>query len=661
MTENGDNSGTGVVETQTVRIDLPEEGFVLESGARLPELRVAYETYGALAKKRDNTIFICHALTGDAHVAGLHADGARTRGWWDSMVGPGRGIDTNHYHVVCANILGGCRGTTGPSSIDPRTGRPYGSAFPHFTVRDVVHVHLLLLKQLGIARLAALVGGSFGGMQVLEWVLHRPETVDRAVCIASAASLSAQALSFDIIGRKAITSDPNWQGGDYYRTGRAPVGGLDLARRIGHVTYLSPTMMDAKFGRFRNVETQAKDEGGSLFRSDFEVERYLEYQGEKFVKRFDANSYLYITEAMDEFAIGERGASLDTLFERVQSKMLIVALSSDWLFLPEQSRAIANALLRAGKAVSYCMLHAPQGHDAFLVDVEHLADIIRAFLPWVNETANTGGAAGTGRRPLFSTAKKPGTSAPPSSTRDGERAGAAAGSRCVTETRFVTRDSGARQAREREYACILNMVRPGSRVLDLGCGDGELLSRLASERQVAGIGVDIDIDNVIRVIDRGHDIFQEDIDAGLAMIPDNAYDYAILSETLQVVRKPRFVLHELLRVAREGIVAFPNFGRWAHRLYLGAAGRMPKGGALPFEWYDTPNIHLFTRNDFVDLCREDGIRILDTVCLPSGRVDSLLLRLGLCNAGAERILARITRAADARPARPRHFEKANPT
>ena len=246
----------GLTATKTVRIDLPSGGLRLESGETLPELTVAYETYGELSSQRDNVIFICHALSGDAHVAGYQDESEASRGWWDEMVGPGKGIDTLHYFVVCANILGGCKGTTGPSSINPRTGKPYGSAFPSITVGDIVDVHTLLLKQIGIERLAGVVGGSLGGMQVLEWAIRYPEMIDRCICVASATSLSAQALAFDIIGRKAIMYDPNWQSGDYYGTGRTPASGLSLARKIGHITYLSPEMMETKFGRDKSEHKQ---------------------------------------------------------------------------------------------------------------------------------------------------------------------------------------------------------------------------------------------------------------------------------------------------------------------------------------------------------------------------------------------------------------------
>lgn len=617
MTDRSSEPGSvGTVQTRFADIELPEGGFQLDSGDRLPALRLAYETYGRLSEKRDNVIVICHALSGDAHVAGTLDTEDGPVGWWDEMVGPGKGIDTQYYFVVCANILGGCKGTTGPSSIDPRTGKPYGSSFPAVTVGDIVAAHRLLLEHLGVDRVAAVVGGSFGGMQVLEWAIRYPDSVDRCVCIASATSLSAQALAFDIVGRRAITSDPDWQGGDYYGTGREPDSGLARARQIGHITYLSPEMMTTKFGRERaktdlrqppSATTDAAAVRSALrssqrFRSDFQVERYLEYQGAKFVKRFDANSYLHISRAMDEFDLAERFGSVSNAFSRISSRFLVVGLSADWLFPPEQSREIANALQSVGKSVSYCGLHAPHGHDAFLVDIEHLREVMRAFLPWVGRPRRVPGRLG------------------PDS------------------------DSGQRRAeREQEFSILRDMIKPGSRVLDLGCGRGELLTRLAEQRAVSGLGIDIDIRHVIEVIDRGHDICQADIDEGLAMLPDRAYDYAVLGETLQVVRKPRFVLAEMLRVARRGIVTFPNFGCLSNRLHLGFAGRMPTSGLSPFEWYDTPNIHLFTLHDFIDLCRQDGIGIKDMVCIPEGRLSRWLVRAGLCALGASRVIVEVTR------------------
>lgn len=600
-----DQASVGRVETRSLRLALPPGGFRLQSGAILPEITVAYETYGTLRPERDNAVFICHALSGDAHAAGYHDPDRReaTTGWWDSLIGPGKGIDTRHYYVICANILGGCKGTTGPSSMNPGTGRPYGSQFPAITVGDIVAVHAALVRQLGIERLAAIVGGSFGGLQVLEWAIAYPEMIRHAVCIASAASLSAQALAFDIVGRTAILHDPNWQGGDYYETGRGPVQGLSLARKIGHITYLSREMMEAKFGRERrNDRTEPAEDPRYGFRSNFQIESYLDHQGRKFVERFDANSYLHITRAMDEYDLAERHGSLERAFAAVQAKMLIVAISSDWLFPESQSLEIAHAFLRAGKRVSYCRLEAPHGHDGFLVEVDHLAEVLRAFLPWVGGAATPRAASALGGRPRRL--------------------------RLGISTAY-------------EHDVVADRIRPGSRVLDLGCGRGELLSRLVERRGVYGLGIDMDLDSVIAGLDRGHDVFQADMDAGLSMIPDGAYDYAILSETLQLVRHPRLVLHEMLRVAREGIVTFPNFGHWCHRVRLAVRGRMPMEPVLPFEWYDSPNIHLFTLRDFVELCRRDRIRILEVVGLARRPLSRFLIGLRCLNAGAERVLVRI--------------------
>lgn len=610
-----DNTGTaqsaGPVTTAIASIELPPEGFQLTSGEYLPALDVAYETYGTLSAEKDNALFICHALTGDAHVAGYHeiddpgAPGQTKRipGWWDDMVGPGKGIDTQHYFVVCANILGGCKGTTGPSSINPRTGKPHGSGFPQITVTDIVNVHRLLLEHLGITRLAGLVGGSLGGMQVLDWALKYPDSMKCCICIASAASLSTQALAFDVIGRNAITTDPNWQGGDYYGTGSVPHTGLALARKIGHITYLSHEMLTQKFGRDKKAgpntqaDAPAPDRPDNKFQSDFEIESYLAYQGQKFVNRFDANSYLHITEAIDDFDLAEGYGSLENAFQQLKAKCLVVALSKDWLFTPEQSADIANALLRAGKSISFCRLYAPHGHDAFLVDIEHLSQVIRAFLPWVNTKVPA----------------EPG------------------------------KPDGQTESRPDQVDTIVDMIHPGAHVLDLGCGNGALLDVLKQEKKVAGMGVDLAIDDIITVIDKGHDIFQMDLDAGLATIPDQTYDYALLSDTLQVLHKPRIVLQELVRVAREGIISFPNFGHWRHRLRLLTRGRMPKSGALPYEWYNTPNIHLFTLKDFYELCASENLAILDMVCLARGPVSRGLRKLGLCNLGADRAVVRITR------------------
>lgn len=587
MTRSDMRQSVGIVETRVASIPLPEGGLSLEGGGRLKELQVAYESYGSLSRDKSNVVFICHALSGDAHVAGYHTLEDKHPGWWDEMVGPGKGIDTKAYHVICANILGGCKGTTGPGALNPDTGAPYGSLFPAITIRDIVRVHHLLLQHLGIQHLHAVVGGSFGGMQVLEWSILFPDFVSNCICIASAASLSAQALAFDIVGREVITSDPAWAGGDFYGTGRLPSDGLAAARMIGHITYLSPEIMNAKFGR-RKRSRPSQDR----FQTLFEVESYLQHQGEKFVERFDSNSYLHITHAMDAYDLAEQYGDLPSAFRKVHARFLVVALSSDWLFPPEQSLEIANSLAQAGKRVSYILIKAPTGHDAFLVDIGHLSQAIHAFL---------------------------GTESAPS----------------------LPAVSGATLP---DYDRISALLKPRSRVLDLGCGDGTLLALLLENQQSSGWGVDINLDNLISALTKGLDVFHADIDEDLSLIPDNAYDYAMLSQTLQVVRKPREVLHEMLRIAREGIVSFPNFGCWINRLRLSVTGSMPKSRELPYEWYDTPNIHLSTLNDFMRLCEQDGIRVAAVAPIADSLAGRLLIRLGLWNLGAERVLVKISRS-----------------
>lgn len=588
----------GVVKLQRLSLALPPGGLVLEKGGVLPGVEVAFETCGTLAPDRSNVVYVCHALTGDAHVAGIREGETQPSGWWEGMVGPGRGIDTRYYFVVCANILGGCKGTTGPSSIDPSTGRPYGSAFPEITVADIVTVQHLLLEQLGIRKLAAVVGGSFGGMQALEWAVRYPTAVERCIVIAASASLNAQALAFDIVGRRAITHDPCWNNGDYY-AGARPKTGLAQARRIAHITYLSQELMSGKFGRERrpewvNAGADFHAEARRNFRTTFQIESYLDYQGEKFTGRFDANSYLHITRAMDEYDLAERHGSLETAFAPVQCRVMVISLSGDWLFTPEQSEEIVQAMLSLRKSVSYCHLNAPAGHDAFLTHIDQLKRVIHAFLPWV-----------------------------------GERSAPAAGA--------------VERHRSLEYDRVLEMVSPGSRVLDLGCGDGRLLRLLAEQREATGEGIEIDFDRVVEAIDGGCNTLLLDIDEGLALVPDDSYDTVILSETLQAMRRPREVLKEILRVARCAIITFPNFGHLPVRLKLLGTGRMPKSRDLPFEWYETPNIHLFTLSDFVALCKAEGIAVKEMRYLTPGPVSRLLVALGIRNAGADRIIACIAR------------------
>lgn len=359
-----------IVETQVFKIDEP---IILESGRELKNVEVAYETYGTLNEERDNAILLLHALTGDAHAAGYH-EGDKKPGWWNDMVGSGKAFDTDKYFVICSNMLGGCKGTTGPSSINPDTGKEYGLTFPVFTIEDVVKVQKKLIDHLGIKKIVV-AGGSMGGMQALEWVLDYPEFVSHVIFIASTPRLSAQGIAFNAVGRNAILSDPNFNNGEYYNTER-PEKGLAIARMVGHITYLSEESMHNKFAR----RFQDKDSPNFDFGIDFEVESYLAHQGQTFVDRFDANSYLYITKAVDYFDIAQKYGSLENAFKDTKSKFLIISFSSDWLFPSFQSKELVNALMRNKKDVSYCEIQSPCGHDAFLLEYETQTKIIKSFL-----------------------------------------------------------------------------------------------------------------------------------------------------------------------------------------------------------------------------------------------------------------------------------------
>jgi len=368
----------GVVETRTFTFSESEsERLALDCGVRLGPITVAYETYGTLDEHRSNAVLICHALSGTAHVAGYHGEAGQNPGWWEAAVGPGKAFDTDKYFVICSNVLGGCAGTTGPTSIDPATGQPFGLHFPVVTVGDMVQAQRALLDHLGIHSLLGVAGGSLGGMQALEWALRYPERVRGALVIASTARLSAQAIAFNAVGRNSILSDPNWRGGHYYEDGAVPAQGLAVARMIGHITYLSDEAMHSKFGRRLKGNGLAYD-----FTSEFQVESYLDHQGNKFVDRFDANSYLYMTKAMDYFDVPEAYGEGDLVraLERIRARMLVMSFSSDWLFPPYQSRELTDALLRAGKDVTSVDIETPCGHDAFLLEIETEGRVIRAFL-----------------------------------------------------------------------------------------------------------------------------------------------------------------------------------------------------------------------------------------------------------------------------------------
>ena len=389
-----EDGAVGVIETRY--LDLPEP-LALDCGKELSPVRIAYETYGTLSPSKDNVILVCHALSGDAHAAGYaaHPSGESTRdgfraderdaskkaglGWWDGMIGPGKAFDTEEYYVVSTNLVGGCRGSTGPSSENPATMKPYGSDFPVITVADMVRAERAFLKELDIHELFAVSGGSLGGMQALEWAILYPDAVSAIIPIASTHALNAQGVAWNAIARNAIITDPDWQDGHYYRTGREPRTGMAVARMVGHITYLSAASMKEKFGRRLHDKDVVSY---SLTSPDFEVESYLRHQADKFVKRFDANTYIYTSRALTYFDLARQygEGSLERAVAGVQAKTLLICFSSDWLYPPENSEALAAALTANDKDVELHVIDAPYGHDCFLLEEARQTPMIRYFL-----------------------------------------------------------------------------------------------------------------------------------------------------------------------------------------------------------------------------------------------------------------------------------------
>ncbi len=359
-----DKDSVGFVETKYFNID---DSFVLESGRTLEDITVAYETYGELNSDKSNAILVCHALTGDAHAAGWHK-GSEKPGWWEIVIGPGKVIDSEKYFIICSNVLGGCKGTTGPSSINPKTGKEYALDFPVITIKDMVDVQKALIDSFGINQLYAVIGGSMGGMQVLQWIVSYPDMMKKAIPIATTAQSSPQQIAFNEVGRQAIFSDPDWNEGNYYGTGKTPRSGLSLARMIAHITYLSDESMYLKFGR----DLQDKDEISYDFTMDFQVESYLHHQGESFVKRFDANSYLYITKAVDLFDLAVNNSVIEGLKD-VKCKLEVISVDSDWLYPTEQSTDLVAALNANDVEVSFSEIKSNYGHDAFLLEKGQLS------------------------------------------------------------------------------------------------------------------------------------------------------------------------------------------------------------------------------------------------------------------------------------------------
>jgi homoserine O-acetyltransferase len=573
------------------------EPLDLELGERLSEVTVVYETYGALNADRSNAVLVCHALSGDSHVARHNPDDAP--GWWDIVVGPDKAIDTDRFFVICPNVLGGCRGTTGPNSTNPATGRPYAASFPDITIEDTVELQRRLLDHLQIPKLYAVVGGSMGGQQALAWATRYPERVEACVLIASAARLSNQALAFDVVARNAIVHDPNFNGGDYYDLPQSPDVGLAIARMLGHLTYLSQEAMEAKFEPSRMQPRDLK----TSFEKRFSVGAYLAHQGDKFVERFDANSYYTLSLAMDLFDLGDSLDALNEVIAPTTCRWLVISYSSDWLFPTHQSLRIVRSLISRNKRVSFCEVQSSSGHDSFLLpdSLDVYGALVRGFL--------LGADPGDETDPL-----------------DIEPEPSPAGSSPAPLPLF----NGSRP----DHSAILALIPPGSSVLDLGCGNGELLWRMGHGRASASapdgaaesegdgrgrhVGVELEPEAVIACVERGLDVIHADAGRFLDAFGDDQFDVVVLSQALQCIPDTERILKEIVRIGRCAIVSFPNFAYRTMRDMFFRNGRSPKmEGPLGFEWYESPNRRFASIDDVEDLCRRLGIGVERKVCINS--------------------------------------------
>jgi homoserine O-acetyltransferase len=550
------------------RVELGKDAPLrLDCGGTLGPYWIAYQTYGTLNADKSNVILVCHALTGDQYMAEPHPVTGKP-GWWEQVVGPSKLIDTNRYFVICANILGGCMGSEGPRNVNGVTGKIWGLDFPVITVHDMVRAQKALIDHLGIPKIFMVLGGSLGGMQALSWASLYPDHIYSCVAIAAAAKHSAQNIAFGEVGRQAIMADPFWHQGKYLAENTRPAAGLSVARMAAHITYLSEAALQRKFGR-RLQDRSAVSFG---FNADFQVESYLRYQGESFIERFDPNSYLYITRAMDYFDLANDlgGGNLAHAFTGTKTRFLVVSFTSDWLFPTSESRTLVQALTGANADISFVDIETDKGHDAFLLDEPEFHRQLAGFIQGCED------------------------------------------SRRLTSTPLV---SSSTEPLRDDLRMISDLVPAKSRVLDVGCGNGALLKWLTSYKQVRGFGLEMDRTRVQNAVAKGLAVIQGDANTDLATYPDNAFDVAILNRTLTEIRRPLELLQELKRIAPTVIVSVANFGHWQARLSYALQGRSPISPSLPYEWYDSPNIRFCTIRDFQDFAAKAGMKLVKSIPL----------------------------------------------
>jgi homoserine O-acetyltransferase len=540
----------GIVEELTY---MHKDRFEMENGW-LEGFELRYETYGELNEEGTNAILICHALTGDHHVAGVYEKEDQRPGWWNHVVGPGKAIDTEEFFVVCSNCLGACKGSTGPASENPATpGKPYGMLFPDLTIKDMVAAQKQLLDFLGVNSLHAVVGGSMGGMQTLQWVVAFPDFVKRALIIAATARHNAQTIAFNEVGRRSICGDPQWKDGRYLE-GEGPKEGLAVARMMAHITYLSDEGMEERFGREIGA---TKDKN-----FEFSVESYLDYQGSKFVDRFDANTYLKLTRALDRFdLVGEKG--LEESLQVVSAKVLVVAFTSDWLYTPAQNKLIVEALHRSGKEASYLELDHKHGHDSFLINSKAFLRSVRVFLNGMDESEK------------------------------GEQ----------NIDRFRKVESRYEVKKEADFKVIDHWVQPGESVLDLGCGRGILLEYLRDSKQVRGLGVDYDTGKATSSVARGVAVYQEDIGRALQNLGEHSFDWVIFSRMVEELPSPGTVILDALRVGKRVALSFVNHGYWRNRMHFLRKGMRIRNDVYPDDWEKSGLKNHFSISEFERFCK----------------------------------------------------------